>query len=118
MDFTEAVEAMKEGKNITREDIGNKDYRIFLNNDKICYSYNAWGGVNIYHITIKDIEAIDWKIWEDNRPLYEKRHNDTEFNLVDVKKKLKEFIECLIQGKEEHSPVRKKAEELFGKELI
>ena len=36
----------------------------------------------------------------------------------DVKEALKEFLDCLTQGKAEFSKVRMKAKEIFGEELI
>lgn len=63
MTFLEAVQAMKEGKNVRRKSWKHLN-RFLWAEDEDSQINNSLYGLNLL-ITPEDIEATDWEIWKE-----------------------------------------------------
>lgn len=103
MNFIEAVKAMKEGKKVKF----NAMTCWIKENGWMCSEFK---GETRQLFSQPNLDSNQWKIAEDRRALWEKRHDDTEYHEKDVKQALKEYFESPKGDKERI--------EIFGERLI
>ena len=127
LSFMEAVEAMKKGEKVRRED-WDYNMSMYFVNKEIYFNPNAQGK----NLMVEEIEADDWEIVEEKKTLSDKiilRSIPAIETLTgeEVKEALKEFIQWIHERLPSHDHHRglfntddldKKAKEIFGEKLV
>ena len=129
MNFLEAVEQMRQGKKVRRNQHDNTLPWVYSNG--ALYIIEKNGNRKIGHLCMSHFEASDWEVVEEpKKTLWDKvceyDEDDKLLSVVNVRKALKEFLNqfnVLKNTNEDldkirHSVIINKAKEIFGEELL
>jgi len=116
MDFKWAIEQMKLGKTVQRNQYKDTLYKYHVNLKEPMNWVETQSG-DFAHLRLSDFEATDWELFEENFNLSEKFHTVVHFYDDEMLVKLEDIKEFIRHIKKE-IPIDQTLSRHFGKELI